>query len=227
MATIGENIKRIRKEKGLTQKQLGALCKPSMADSAIRRYEAGKANPKLATVRKIAEALDCKLYELVDDWTKVSPEEWAEDMASTAKTALSNTSLEDTDHNTIVIDTEIDKNHPFNIIQKKINNGEKLTQEEIHLYNRHLKQSADATMQSLKKFGETLRSAYSEYYELLNEKGKIEADKIIDKATKQAQEQSEEQVKLLTKIPEYRKDASSDHKTPKADQENFKTDPKE
>ncbi len=34
--TIGENIKRIRKEKGLTQKQLGSLCQ--MADSAIRRY---------------------------------------------------------------------------------------------------------------------------------------------------------------------------------------------
>lgn len=96
MATIGENIKRIRKEKGLTQKQLGALCKPSMADSAIRRYEAGKANPKLATVRKIAEALDCKLYELVDDWTKVSPEEWAEDMASTANKALK--SEEETEH---------------------------------------------------------------------------------------------------------------------------------
>lgn len=88
MATIGENIKRIRKEKGLTQKQLGASCKPPMADSAIRRYEAGAANPKLATVRKIAEALDCKLYELIDDWTKVSPEEWAEDMASTANKAI-------------------------------------------------------------------------------------------------------------------------------------------
>ncbi len=42
--TIGENIKRIRKEKGLTQKQLGSLCQ--MADSAIRRYELGKARPK-------------------------------------------------------------------------------------------------------------------------------------------------------------------------------------
>ena len=34
--SVGENIKRIRKEKGLTQKQLGELC--GLADSAIRRY---------------------------------------------------------------------------------------------------------------------------------------------------------------------------------------------
>ncbi len=42
--TIGENIKRIRKEKHLTQKELGHLC--GMADSAIRRYELGKSTPK-------------------------------------------------------------------------------------------------------------------------------------------------------------------------------------
>lgn len=65
MPTIGENIKRIRKEKGLTQKQLGDLCNPPMADSAIRRYEIGKANPKIETLMKIAEALNVKLSELV------------------------------------------------------------------------------------------------------------------------------------------------------------------
>lgn len=43
--SIGENIKKIRVQKGLTQKQLGELC--GMADSAIRRYENGRANPKL------------------------------------------------------------------------------------------------------------------------------------------------------------------------------------
>ena len=29
--TVGENIKRIRKEKRLTQKQLGELCNPSIS----------------------------------------------------------------------------------------------------------------------------------------------------------------------------------------------------
>ncbi len=53
--TIGEKIKKIRTSKGLTQKQLGDLC--GMADSAIRRYELDKANPKIETIQKIAEAL--------------------------------------------------------------------------------------------------------------------------------------------------------------------------
>lgn len=65
MSTIGENIKRIRKEKNLTQKQLGELCSPPMVDSAIRRYEMGKANPKIETLKKIATALNVKLADLI------------------------------------------------------------------------------------------------------------------------------------------------------------------
>lgn len=64
MPTIAENIKRIRKEKGLTQKQLGDLCTPPMADSAIRRYEIGKANPKTETLSKIARALGVTVGDL-------------------------------------------------------------------------------------------------------------------------------------------------------------------
>lgn len=67
MATTGENIKRKRLEKKLTQKQLGELCIPQMADSAIRRYESGKANPKIKTLYKIAQGLDCSVHELLGD----------------------------------------------------------------------------------------------------------------------------------------------------------------
>ena len=52
---IGENIRRLRKEKGLTQKELGNLC--GMYESQIRKYELGKANPKKETLYKIADAL--------------------------------------------------------------------------------------------------------------------------------------------------------------------------
>ncbi len=55
--TVGENIRRIRKEKGLTQKQLGELCNPQIAEANIRKYELGKANPKIETIDKIASAL--------------------------------------------------------------------------------------------------------------------------------------------------------------------------
>ncbi len=65
--TLGENIRQIRQEKNLTQQQLGSLCKPPMADSAIRRYEANKVNPKLETVQKIADALGVSVSSLIAD----------------------------------------------------------------------------------------------------------------------------------------------------------------
>lgn len=62
---VGEKIKSARLNKKLTQKQLGELC--GMADSAIRRYELGGANPKIETLRRIASALDIGLEEFMTD----------------------------------------------------------------------------------------------------------------------------------------------------------------
>lgn len=62
--TVGENIKRIRKEKGLTQKALGELS--GINEVQIRRYEIGGANPKLETIRKIAKALNVDIWELIE-----------------------------------------------------------------------------------------------------------------------------------------------------------------
>ncbi len=61
----GTKIKEIRKQKGLTQKQLGDLC--GMADSAIRRYENGNANPKIETLQKIADALEVSIIDLFEN----------------------------------------------------------------------------------------------------------------------------------------------------------------
>ena len=63
--TIGEKIKSSRLSKGLTQKQLGQLC--GMADSAIRRYELGGANPKIETLQKIANALNIDISYFRDE----------------------------------------------------------------------------------------------------------------------------------------------------------------
>lgn len=70
---VGENIKRIRKERGLTQKKLGTLC--GIAEPTIRRYEAGTLNPKLETVEKIASALGVAPPVLmgVEYWDKKYP----------------------------------------------------------------------------------------------------------------------------------------------------------
>lgn len=62
--TIGENIKHFRKEKGLTQKQLGELC--GIAEPNIRKYELGKQNPKRETIEKIAEALKVDVFSLMN-----------------------------------------------------------------------------------------------------------------------------------------------------------------
>lgn len=65
--SIGENIRKIRIEKGLTQKQVADSC--GVIDSTIRTYERGKANPKPATVAKIAKALNVSVAELYGvDW---------------------------------------------------------------------------------------------------------------------------------------------------------------
>ena len=53
--TIGENIRRIRQERHLTQKQLGEMVGAS--EAYIRAYESGRRNPKPLSLEKIAAAL--------------------------------------------------------------------------------------------------------------------------------------------------------------------------
>lgn len=67
---IGENIKRIRKQKGLTQKKLSELC--GINEAQIRRYELGKknANPKIETIKKIADALNVDMDEIIKSDTQ-------------------------------------------------------------------------------------------------------------------------------------------------------------
>lgn len=63
IVTIGEYIRIIRKNKGLTQKQLGE--RANIAEPTIRKYELGKLNPKFETLEKIATALGVSAWELM------------------------------------------------------------------------------------------------------------------------------------------------------------------
>lgn len=76
--TTGEKIRKLRKEKGLTQKRLGELC--GINEANIRKYELGNQNPKLSTIRKIAAALGVYMSDLVEDWNTFSKEEITEDL---------------------------------------------------------------------------------------------------------------------------------------------------
>ena len=53
--TVGENIRRIRQERNLTQRQLGEMVGAS--EAYIRAYESGRRNPKPSSLKKIADAL--------------------------------------------------------------------------------------------------------------------------------------------------------------------------
>jgi transcriptional regulator with XRE-family HTH domain len=60
----GENIKNIRKHKGLTQEELGGLL--GVGKSAVSRWESGEREVTLATMRSIAAALGAPLEWLVE-----------------------------------------------------------------------------------------------------------------------------------------------------------------
>lgn len=53
---VGERIRKARKGKGLTQKELGE--KLGVADSVITNYESGKQNLTIETLQKVAQVLE-------------------------------------------------------------------------------------------------------------------------------------------------------------------------
>lgn len=61
---IAENIRALRKEKGLTQKVLGE--KSGIAEITIRQYEAGKYIPKYDNALKLAAALGVSIHKILD-----------------------------------------------------------------------------------------------------------------------------------------------------------------
>ena len=56
---IGKLIKAARKQRNLTQKELGEIL--GLAESTVTNYEAGRQNLTLDTLDKIAEALQVEL----------------------------------------------------------------------------------------------------------------------------------------------------------------------
>ena len=59
---VGKQIQKIRELKGLSQQDLSAKC--NFEKSNMSRLEAGKINPTLSTLEKVAKALDVSLVEL-------------------------------------------------------------------------------------------------------------------------------------------------------------------
>lgn len=61
---IGQKIKEVRKQKSLTQKELGK--RAGISQQQIAQYENGKLKPKIETIEKIADALKVPIFHLID-----------------------------------------------------------------------------------------------------------------------------------------------------------------
>ncbi len=66
MATVGGNIARLRKAKGLTQRQLGALVN-RVDGMAVSRWERGSNMPNSENLVALVEALECPLQALYSE----------------------------------------------------------------------------------------------------------------------------------------------------------------
>lgn len=65
IVSFAANLRRRRKELGLSQEQLGARANIQMAD--ISRYESGSRDPRISTVERLAEALELSISDLLAD----------------------------------------------------------------------------------------------------------------------------------------------------------------
>ena len=66
MTIVGSNVKRYREEAGFTQSYLGGCF--GTTSNRIKMIEGGMADLKLSTLSKLAEYLDVKVIDLVEDW---------------------------------------------------------------------------------------------------------------------------------------------------------------
>lgn len=63
--SIGDNLKKIRKNKKMTQEDFGKLV--GLSTNTVQRYELGKRQPNIETINKIAEALGVPITELINN----------------------------------------------------------------------------------------------------------------------------------------------------------------
>ena len=61
---IGRRIAELREAKGLTQRQLGALCDKD--GQSINRVEQGATNPTVYYLSELAKGLECRICDITD-----------------------------------------------------------------------------------------------------------------------------------------------------------------
>lgn len=168
--SVAENIKYLRKQKNMTQKQLSE--KTGLAVITIQQYEAGKYSPKHDNLIKLATALECEVSD-IDESIIVIP---------FPKYELTPERLEKAR-----LDAEARK------LIEKHEAGESLTDEEqrkISDYGERIKKD----MENLPKLRESIKNFFNvvdkwgeniliDRYRQLNNDGKREAVKRVDELT--------------------------------------------
>lgn len=67
---LGKRIKEIRLEKGLSQVDLVGKMEGNIDATNISRIEAGRTNPTIITLHRIAQALDVNIIQLLQPHTE-------------------------------------------------------------------------------------------------------------------------------------------------------------
>lgn len=67
MSTIGERVRQVRTDRGLSQPQLAELA--GTTETTLSRIENGRVSPTLDTLINIARALDVRVGDLIDSDT--------------------------------------------------------------------------------------------------------------------------------------------------------------
>lgn len=72
--SIGDNIRKYRNAKGISQKELGRIS--NTAETTVRQYEGGKRTPRIEQIEKIAKALEVTPFQLMGTvyWDTKHPE---------------------------------------------------------------------------------------------------------------------------------------------------------
>ena len=65
MVTIGDNIRKYRKKKNLTQKELGDIVR--ISNTYLSDMEIGRTNPSIKTLKRIAKGLEFSYVDLLRD----------------------------------------------------------------------------------------------------------------------------------------------------------------
>lgn len=189
--SIADNIKQLRKQNHMTQKQLAE--RSGLAVITIQQYEAGKFSPKPDAVMKLCVGLNCKITDIIDDETQ----KYYRMFDNIKKTE--NIDYEHFSENSVHEDGPIRIHHNFSsedienlkevsTIYKKIENGEKLTENDLQIlkeYNKREELAKKCIKEALQTMKEKLMPLmrFQSAYEQLNEIGQEEAAKRVEELT--------------------------------------------